>query len=105
MKLHFEPDLEHQQAAIAAVADLFRGQETCRTEFTVSRSRQIDHLESTLGVGNRLALLDDELLDNLSGIQLRNGLQPATGLTSGVDGGISRLGAGEAEGSIGSGSA
>jgi len=83
VKLHFEPDLEHQQTAIAAVADLFRGQETCRTEFTVSRSRQIDHLESTLGVGNRLALLDDELLDNLSGIQLRNGLQPAAGLTSG----------------------
>ena len=38
MQLHFEPDLQHQKEAIAAVRDLFRGQETCRTEFTVVHS-------------------------------------------------------------------
>ena len=37
MKLHFEPDLDYQHTAIEAVCDLFRGKETCRTEFTVSR--------------------------------------------------------------------
>ena len=37
MKLHFEPDLDYQHTAIEAVCDLFRGEETCRTEFTVSR--------------------------------------------------------------------
>jgi type III restriction enzyme len=36
MKLHFEPDLDYQLQAIEAVCDLFRGQETCRTEFTVT---------------------------------------------------------------------
>ena len=36
MKLHFEPNLDYQHAAIEAVCDVFRGQEICRTEFTVS---------------------------------------------------------------------
>lgn len=36
MKLHFESDLPYQTAAIEAVADLFHGQEVCRTEFTVT---------------------------------------------------------------------
>jgi len=38
MKLRFEPDLDFQLQAVDAVCDLFRGQETCRTEFTVTRS-------------------------------------------------------------------
>ena len=37
MKLHFEPDLDYQKAAIKSVVDLFRGQEINRTEFTVTR--------------------------------------------------------------------
>ena len=94
MKLHFENNLEYQLTAIEAVADLFRGQDINRTEFTVSKlvapSRQttlpgmeesISNLvqmdlpgmeESTLGIGNRLQLLDDEILENLQDIQLRN---------------------------------
>ena len=36
MKLHFEPNLDYQHAAIESVCDLFRGQEICRTEFTVT---------------------------------------------------------------------
>ncbi len=86
MKLHFEPDLAHQLAAIEAVCDLFRGQEICRTEFTVTLQSDELTFESTrndLGLGNRLTLLDDELLANLHDIQLRHGLAPSTDLTSG----------------------
>ena len=36
MKLHFEPDLDFQLRGIEAVCDLFRGQEACRSEFTVA---------------------------------------------------------------------
>ena len=36
MKLHFEPNLDFQLQAIDSVCDLFCGQETCRTEFTVT---------------------------------------------------------------------
>src|SRR5437762_1994128 len=39
--------------------------------------------ESDLGVGNRLTLLDDQILENLHGIQLRNGLAPSDSLASG----------------------
>jgi type III restriction enzyme len=35
MKLHFEPNLDYQLAAIEAVCDLFRGQAICRSEFSV----------------------------------------------------------------------
>lgn len=60
MKLHFEPDLDYQRDAIEAVCGLFHGQETCRTEFTVTRdtaSGQMSLLENDLGIGNRLILL------------------------------------------------
>ena len=88
MKLHFESNLDYQIAAIEAVCDLFRGQETCRTEFTVTRDfgagqLALATLESDLGIGNRLTLLDDEILANLNDIQLRNGLKPSDSLASG----------------------
>ena len=79
MKLRFEPDLDFQWQAVEAVCDLFRGQEVCRTEFTVTnastdRQHALALGSNELGVGNRLTLLDDEILENLKGIQLRNGL-------------------------------
>ncbi|MDO8268118.1 MAG: DEAD/DEAH box helicase family protein [Moraxellaceae bacterium] len=100
MKLHFEPNLDYQLQAIEAVCDLFRGQEVCRTEFTVtmkvpspvdgdlSPGTQFEQItlgmaESDLGVGNRLTLLDDELLKNLADIQLRGSLPPSSSLASG----------------------
>lgn len=87
MKLHFEPNLDYQHSAIEAVCDLFRGQEICRTEFTVTKDwgKQValPGYESDLGIGNRLTLLDDELIANLNDIQLRNGLAPSANLASG----------------------
>ena len=102
MKLHFESNLDYQHAAIESVCDLFRGQETCRTTFTVSSQSgravvgqadlplggsftqgQLGLVQNELGVGNRLTLLDDELLANLNDIQLRNGLRPSASLASG----------------------
>lgn len=88
MKLQFEPDLGYQIQAIEAVCDLFRGQEICRTEFTVTRDpadiqMRLGFAQSDLGVGNRLTLLDDELVKNLNDIQIRNGLAPAEALASG----------------------
>ncbi len=87
MKLHFEPNLDFQLQAIEAVCGLFRGQETCRTEFTVTKSAvggaMLPGLESDLGIGNRLTLLDDEIHQNLKDLQLRNGLAPSGTLASG----------------------
>jgi type III restriction enzyme len=93
MKLHFENPytddrLDYQRAAIEAACGLFRGQEACRTEFTVvldkaSPQQSFEYAQSDLGIGNRLQLLDDEVLANLSDIQIRNGLRPSSTLSSG----------------------
>ncbi len=103
MKLHFESNLDYQHTAIESVCDLFRGQEICRTEFTVSvqatrvaagqaelgltggsfSQGELGLVQNEMGVGNRLTLLDDELLANLNDIQLRNGLRPSASLASG----------------------
>lgn len=85
MKLHFESDLPYQLEAVEAVCDLFRGQEICRSEFTVTLpapsgpQTTLDGLQETAqgGVGNRMTLLDDELEANLRAVQLRSGLKPA----------------------------
>lgn len=93
MKLHFENPytddrLDYQRAAIEAACELFRGQEVCRTEFTVVRDKAsqqqvFEYAQSDLGIGNRLQLLDDEVLANLTDIQIRNGLRPSSTLSSG----------------------
>jgi len=86
MKLHFEPNLDYQLQAIEAVCGLFHGQELCRTEFTVTPEvvgGMGELFHSDLGVGNRLKLLDDELLANLNAVQLRHGLAPSASLISG----------------------
>ncbi|MGS0756220.1 type III restriction-modification system endonuclease, partial [Roseateles sp. GG27B] len=95
MKLHFEPNLDYQLQAIEAVCDLFRGQEACRTEFTVTmtlpgrdqaqsgQQLTLGMADTDLGVGNRLTLLDDQLLQNLRDVQLRGGLVPSSALASG----------------------
>ena len=81
MKLHFEDNLDYQTAAVEAVANLFGGQETCRTEFTVTTQAdpdgqlQMGFVESELGIGNRLKLLDDEILENLKKIPERSKLK------------------------------
>ena len=89
MKLHFEPDLDYQHAAIEAICDLFRGQEINRTEFTVTRrpkggaQGELGLVENERGIGNRLTLLDEDIIRNLKDIQLRNGLPPSGRLASG----------------------
>ena len=88
MKLQFEPDLEFQIQAVEAVCDLFRGQEICRTEFTVTADpsqpqARLAPFENELGVGNRFTLLDDEIFENLKDIQLRNSIVPSDSLDSG----------------------
>ena len=44
MKLHFEPNLDYQLAAIEAVCDLFRGQEIRRDV-----RRDVAHLRNLFG--------------------------------------------------------
>ena len=89
MKLHFEDDLDYQNAAIGSVISLFKGQEISRSEFTVtfqaetSTSLELGLEENQLGIGNKLLLLDEDIEENLRKVQLQNGLQPTAKLASG----------------------
>ena len=80
MKLHFEDNLDYQHSAIESVAALFKGQEINRTEFTVTyrsgdeAQGSFGVTESELAIGNKLELLDDEILENLKRVQQDNGL-------------------------------
>ncbi|MSU02345.1 type III restriction-modification system endonuclease [Tissierella pigra] len=84
MKLQFDKDLEYQHQAIASIVDLFRGQTPMQTNFTVSAYKgQIGIYDSANGIGNRLELDEDEILENLQEIQLRNGLPQTKRLKAG----------------------
>jgi len=85
MKIQFNPDLDYQHEAIDSIVDIFDGQETNQTNFTIAPLIKIDDLyagQSDLGVGNRLRLLEEDILENVKKIQLRNGLAPVDSLNS-----------------------
>ena len=75
MKIQFENNLDYQNRAIESIVNIFEGQEICQSNFTVTGIN--DNLltyQNDLGIGNRLELLDDEILSNVQQIQLKNGL-------------------------------
>ena len=77
MKIKFNPDLDFQADAVSSIVDLFEGQETCRTNFTVGTldsTASSELFENDLGIGNRLRLLDEDILSNVGKVQLRAGL-------------------------------
>ena len=91
MKIQFNPDLDYQKVAIDSVVGVFEGQETCQTNFSVpaygaTATHQPDMLQGSehddLGIGNRLELLPDELLENTQQVQLNQGLKQSKALGS-----------------------
>jgi len=85
MKIQFNPDLDFQHDAISSVTSIFDGQEICQTNFTVAPLKKEENLfagsgENDLGIGNRLRLLDEDILKNVKAVQLRNGLAPSKAL-------------------------
>ncbi|MEQ3339922.1 type III restriction-modification system endonuclease [Clostridium butyricum] len=79
MKLQFDSDLDYQKEAVSSIVDIFKGQSIAQANFTVSS--KIDEagtrgmLLSNLGVGNKLELDNEDLLNNIKTIQLKNGLE------------------------------
>ena len=84
LKFRFESNLAYQNNAINSIVDIFEGQEVCQSNFTVSKygGDVLGLTENELGIGNRLELLDDEILQNVRNIQLRNGLPQSKKLES-----------------------
>jgi len=73
MNLIFEPNLEYQQEAVGAVVGLFEGQtlEDSDYRYGMREEGQLDFID---GIGNHLALTDEQLFANLQ--KVRQYLQP-----------------------------
>lgn len=86
MKLQFDANLEYQEQAVSSVVDLFRGQTPKQSNFTVSLYNAMEGqgtFFSTTGIGNKLELDEEDILDNLNEVQLRNGLKQSVTLEHG----------------------
>lgn len=81
MKIKFDNNLSYQNDAIESVVDVFKGQESCTSNFTVySPDFLASHhlLEySQIGFSNKLQLTEGHILENVQHIQLKNGLKPS----------------------------
>lgn len=88
MKIKFDANQSHQRNAWESAFGVFEGQELCKTTFSMPSIKPTTGLEeiwsnqTDKGYGNRLRLLDEELLDNVRRIQLKNGLKQSTALPS-----------------------
>ena len=85
MKFSFDAGLDYQRAAIDAVTGLFKGEDAMTSQFTVlahpAAHSGFEGL-SDAGVGNRLRLDPDTILENLRSVQALTGLAPETSLSS-----------------------
>ncbi|NCH71071.1 type III restriction endonuclease subunit R [Cronobacter dublinensis] len=89
MKIQFDANLDYQRQAIESVTSVFAGQEICQTNFTVAPLQSWEEgtlfhglQEDSLGIGNRLRLLDEDIHANIRKIQLKNGLAPSVSFDS-----------------------
>lgn len=74
MKLHFDSNQEYQLDAIKAITDIFEGQPLSGGDFEFSVS-SAGALLSENGLGNRLTLSEEQILENVKFIQQRNEIE------------------------------
>ena len=86
MKLQFDASLEYQQVAIQSIVGLFDGQQRRVSEFTVAPDLLLSRIDETAsGIGNRLEISKEDILENLRKIQLNNGLKQSESIEPGLD--------------------
>lgn len=81
MKLKFKSDLKYQNEAIRSVVDIFKGQTPMTSNFTVLTGKSLNDgqlqmgvVQSSTGIGNKLELISEDILNNVQDIQMRNNL-------------------------------
>ncbi len=81
MKLQFDSSQEYQLNAIRSVVDIFEGQPLAKGDFELSFAMEESSLALTeKGVGNRLVLNEEQLLQNVRAIQARNDITLSSAL-------------------------
>lgn len=81
MKLKFKSDLKYQNEAIKSVVDIFKGQTPMTSNFTVLTGKSLNDgqlqmgvVQSSIGIGNKLDVIGEDILKNVQDIQMRNNL-------------------------------
>jgi len=83
LKFKFDNNLRFQLDAIKSIVNIFQGQEILTSNFSItSTNAMYYHQQNELGYGNKLSLLDEDVLENIRKIQLRNGLKQSKELQS-----------------------
>lgn len=77
MKLKFDSNLDYQTEAVNAVTDLFKGQNSMYQYFTVSGQATLD---STQGIGNKIDISNEDILENLRKVQKYHKIAPSESL-------------------------
>ena len=74
MKIKFDKQ-QYQHDAIQSITDLFKGQSSNVSNFTVSMGNIVGSEVTSLGVRNDLELSSLDVLENLQEVQMRNHLE------------------------------
>jgi type III restriction enzyme len=80
MKIQFDAQQQYQLDAVSAVVDIFEGQPLEQPEFAIVQTGEglfQGHVQTEIGVGNRLAINPDDLRENVRRIQERNDVEVA----------------------------
>jgi type III restriction enzyme len=81
MTLKFESNLEYQSEAVNSICDIFEGEEIFQSNFSVAPTQGNAGSfwkSSTIGIGNSIKIINEDMLANMQRIQLRNGLPQST---------------------------
>lgn len=81
MTIKFESHLEYQDEAVNSICDIFEGEEIFQSNFSLAPVKGEDETlwkSSTLGIGNSIKMIEEDMLANIQRIQLRNGVAQST---------------------------
>lgn len=81
MTIQFESNLEYQDEAVRSICDIFEGEEIFQSNFSIAPLKADEGKfiqETTIGVGNSIKMIEEDMLANMQRIQLRNGVPQST---------------------------
>lgn len=81
MTLKFESHLEYQDDAVNSICDIFEGEEIFQSNFSITPIKGEESAlfqRATIGIGNSIKMIEEDMLANMQRIQLRNGVPQST---------------------------
>ncbi len=87
MTIKFESHLEYQDDAVNSICDIFEGEEIFQSNFSIRTAKGTQgDLYNNIGIGNSIKIIEEDMLDNIRKIQLRNGVAQSTAASFKKDG-------------------